>query len=81
MSAQPIDELMTVDEVAAVLRVTPGFVYTHAKAGDLPAVRIGRTLRFERRIVTAVINGEVTFTAPKPSGGRRSRRSSSSRPE
>ncbi len=41
-------EVMTVNEVAQYLRVNPQTVYRKAKAGELPAVRIGRAIRFRR---------------------------------
>ncbi len=41
-------EVMTVSEVAEYLRVNPQTVYRKAKVGELPAVRIGRSIRFRR---------------------------------
>ena len=41
-------EVMTVSEVAQYLRVNPQTVYRKAKAGELPAVRIGRAIRIRR---------------------------------
>ena len=41
-------EVMTVSEVAEYLRVNPQTVYRKAKVGELPAVRIGRAIRFRR---------------------------------
>jgi len=41
-------EVMTVSEVAEYLRVNPQTVYRKAKSGQLPAVRIGRAIRFRR---------------------------------
>ena len=43
-----VPEVMTVSEVAEYLRVNPQTVYRKAKAGELPAVRIGRAIRFRR---------------------------------
>ena len=47
--AQPLDTMhtrfMTVSEVAAVLRVSNMTVYRLINAGQLPAVRIGRSFR------------------------------------
>ncbi len=42
------EEVMTVPEVAEYLRVNPQTVYRKAKSGELPAVRIGRAIRFRR---------------------------------
>ncbi len=41
-------EVMTVSEVAECLRVNPRTVYRKAKVGELPAVRIGRAIRFRK---------------------------------
>lgn len=41
-------DVMTVSEVAEYLRVNPQTVYRRAKAGQLPAVRIGRAIRFRK---------------------------------
>ena len=41
-------DVMTVSEVAEYLRVNPQTVYRKTKTGQLPAVRIGRAIRFRR---------------------------------
>jgi excisionase family DNA binding protein len=45
--AQPLalERLMTVDEVAAVLRMSKDWVYRHRR--ELKALKLGRELRFE----------------------------------
>ena len=43
-----LSDVMTVSEVAVYLRVNPQTVYRKAKAGELPALRIGRAIRFRR---------------------------------
>ena len=43
-----LNDVLTVSEVARYLRVNPQTVYRKAKAGQLPAVRIGRAIRFRR---------------------------------
>jgi excisionase family DNA binding protein len=40
-------DLLTVDEVARILRVPKSWVYSHL--ADLPAIRLGRYVRFRRR--------------------------------
>ena len=50
-------EVMTVSEVAEYLRVNPQTVYRKAKSGELPAVRIGRAIRFRRAELDAWIKG------------------------
>lgn len=41
-------EVMTVSEVADYLRINPQTVYRKAKTGELPALRIGRSIRFRK---------------------------------
>jgi excisionase family DNA binding protein len=49
MASQPVEgtpsRFMTVGEVASVLRVSNMTVYRLINAGELPAVRIGRSFR------------------------------------
>ena len=59
MSAEPIETttvrsvddlppVLKVREVAGFLRCDPSTVYEMVNRGDLPAVRLGRTIRFTR---------------------------------
>ncbi len=41
-------DVMTVSEVAEYLRVNPQTVYRKAKTGEMPAMRIGRAIRFRK---------------------------------
>ena len=42
------DEVMTASEVAALLKLHVKTVYKLVETGDIPAKRIGRSLRFRR---------------------------------
>jgi excisionase family DNA binding protein len=46
-------ELLTVPETARLLRVTPETVRRLARRGELPAIRVGTQLRFDRDVLTA----------------------------
>lgn len=46
-----IDPLLTVKEVAAILKMKPNFVRGVANSGDLVGVRMGRHWRFTREAV------------------------------
>jgi excisionase family DNA binding protein len=56
-----LDALLTVQEVAALLRVSPSWVYEHTRArGDhplerLPYVKLGKYVRFDPRLVREFI--------------------------
>jgi excisionase family DNA binding protein len=41
-------ELLTAEEVAALLRVSPGWVYEQSRRRRIPHVRLGRYVRFRR---------------------------------
>ena len=47
--------MLTVDEVAAELRVTRGAVYALIRGGVLPAVRVGRRIRVARQVLANFI--------------------------
>jgi excisionase family DNA binding protein len=40
-----MEKLLTVRETAAILRLQPWAVYQKAKRGEIPIVRLGRTIR------------------------------------
>ncbi len=48
-----LDNLMTVDEVAAYLRVNPMTVYRLVNRGELPGVKVGDLWRFKERDIEA----------------------------
>jgi excisionase family DNA binding protein len=57
MEGHELDELLTVDEVAALLKVSRSWVYQHTRkrgiprSGRLPHVKVGKYVRFESRAV------------------------------
>jgi excisionase family DNA binding protein len=51
---------LTVQEVADLLRVSSMTVYRLIKAGDLPAVRVGRSFRVSDRDVDAYLASRYT---------------------
>ena len=51
----PVDSLLTVDEVAAWLRVARKTVLNWVYTRQLPCVKFGRCLRFKREDVEALI--------------------------
>ena len=56
-SSSELHELLTVDEVAALLKVSKSWVYEHTRTREvdrlerLPHLRIGKYLRFEAQAV------------------------------
>ena len=59
-----LHELLTVDEVAALLKVSKSWVYEHTRtrqvacADCLPHIRIGKYLRFDERDLRAYMNAK-----------------------
>lgn len=43
-----LDECLTTDQVQAYLRITSRAMYRMIRAGELPAIRVGRQWRFRR---------------------------------
>lgn len=56
MDAQPTLRFMTVSEVAEVMRVSKMTVYRLIHAGELPAIRVGKSFRVPQGAVSALID-------------------------
>jgi excisionase family DNA binding protein len=52
-----LPQVLTAAEVAALYRVRVDTIYTWARDGRLPAVRMGNRLRFRRADVEALLAG------------------------
>ncbi|VGO17302.1 PTS system fructose-specific EIIABC component [Pontiella desulfatans] len=53
-------EIMTIEEVAAYLRVSERTVYDWAQKGDLPGGKLGTTWRFKREDVENWVNSRIS---------------------
>jgi excisionase family DNA binding protein len=62
-SPPPADELLTVDEIARILKPNPQTVRNWIDHGYLRAIRIGRRVRVRRTEFARLI--EESYTAPK----------------
>ncbi len=61
--ASPIPhDLLTAREVADVMRVSTMTVYRLIKAGELPAIRVGKHLRIRERDVAKYLDERVVTT-------------------
>lgn len=47
------EDIMTAEEVAALLRVNIKTVYDAVKVGEIPAVHVMKTIRFSRSALTS----------------------------
>ena len=67
-SEHDLDALLTVDEVAALLKVSKNWVYQHTRTHGtprserLPYIKIGNYLRFEARAVRAFLERKCRAT-------------------
>lgn len=56
-------EIMTIEEVAAYLRVSERTVYDWAQKGDLPGGKLGTTWRFKRDEIENWVNDRLSVTS------------------
>ena len=47
------DDLLTADEVAALLRMTSAWVYSETRRNRIPHLRLGRYVRYRRSTISA----------------------------
>jgi excisionase family DNA binding protein len=73
--APPYPEVMTIDQLADYLHLHKQVVYRHVKRGNIPASRIGATIRFKKSLIDAWLEesarrsmhaGEARAAASKP---------------
>ena len=61
LDALEVPPLMTVEELALLLQTSKGAVYARLARGGIPgALRLGRTLRFDRRIIVHWLSANST---------------------
>ncbi len=58
-SSGPENEIMTLEEVAAYLKVKPQTIYTWAQEKRIPAAKLGKEWRFRRSIIDAWFNQHI----------------------
>ena len=56
MTAQPAPQFMTVSEVADVMRVSKMTVYRLIHAGELPAIRVGKSFRVPQNAISVLLD-------------------------
>lgn len=62
------DEILTVGEVAQLLKVAEKTVYTMAQKGDLPAFKVGGQWRFRRTDLDSWIDARTRRTDTQGEG-------------
>jgi excisionase family DNA binding protein len=56
------DEIMTLEEVAKYLKLTPQTVYKWAQDGKIPGTKLGKEWRFRRRIIDEWIDTSIALS-------------------
>ena len=53
------DKIMTLEEVAAYLRVKPQTIYTWAQEKKIPAAKLGKEWRFKKSMIDKWFNDRI----------------------
>lgn len=63
-------EVMTISDVAQYLRISEAKVYELARSGAIPALRIGKSWRFQKDLLKQWVrkNAEANVTGTQPGG-------------
>ena len=62
-SASPADDILTLREVAGLLKVAEKTVYTMARQGEIPAFKVRGQWRFRRRDIDGWIDRQQSSVA------------------
>ncbi len=55
MEKKDLEELLTIEELAAKLKISEGYIYKLMKKGELKATKIGKATRFTQKEVQSFI--------------------------
>lgn len=61
--------VLTVEEAAAVLRIGRSAAYASVRAGDIPSIRVGRSIRISRFALEQLL-GLQNDNDPAPTGSK-----------
>lgn len=70
-------EVMTIDQVAEYLHLHKQVVYRHVKCGNIPASRIGTTIRFKKSVIDAWLEDSALGSLKKGGEGKAAARAES----
>jgi excisionase family DNA binding protein len=56
----PHNEILTLEEVAAYLRLTPQTIYRWAQEKRIPAAKLGKEWRFRKSIIDRWLDEQIT---------------------
>lgn len=58
-----MSEILTIDEVAEYLRLTPQTIYKWAQEKRIPAVKLGKEWRFRRSVIDKWFDDQLQWPA------------------
>ncbi len=64
------DEMLTIDEVAAYLKLKPQTIYKWAQKGKIPGAKFGKEWRFRRSTIEDWIDQQIELQASTDASGR-----------
>lgn len=53
-----LPDVLTVEELCAFLKISPNTAYELIRQGDLPSIRIGRSIRIPKRALIKKLEGD-----------------------
>ena len=63
-SALTREDLLTTDEAAAFLKISPATLQRLARAGRIPAVKVGKLWRFRKAALDAWLDSQLILLEP-----------------
>ena len=64
--ALPSDDILTIDDLAAYLKISKSTLYKLVQAGKLPGQKVGKRLRFHKAVVDEWLGNSANGTPPPP---------------
>jgi excisionase family DNA binding protein len=73
MAGKQPDDVMTIDELAAYLKLSKSSLYHFARAGKVPGVKIGEQWRFQKSVIDAWMKDRIRTKAYDKPRAKRSK--------
>jgi len=70
MNKDEYPEVMTIDQLAEYLQLHRQVIYRHVRRGNIPASRIGGTIRFKKSIIDRWLEESARKNVSTPRGRR-----------
>lgn len=67
----PTDEVLTLKEVATLLKIAERTAYMMVQRGDLPGFKVGGQWRFKRSAIDAWMEKQMRLGRPDEEGGKK----------